>query len=603
MNTPSKSEAFLNWLEARTGIRSAYAACSRDVVRGNRWLGSFWPSLIVFTVVIEFVTGLVLWLYYSPSAQSAWESVYYIQHQVAGGALLRGVHHYGAQVLVALVALYVIQLIVSGLYRRKREFVLWSALFLGLTAVALCLTGDLLAWSQNSLAATQTRVSFVMLLPGIGDQLYKLAVGGPSFGHLTLTRFFALHVGVFSGGLLVLLLLHGYFNRRVSQAADSDQPGVVYWPRQFLVNSGGCLVVMVIILLLVYQHALFGDPADGSALSDVGVPLGAPADPDPANAYAAARPEWSFRALFEMTHMFPGDAQIIPIFVIPHLALLFIIATPFIGRWKPGHVLNVVVLLAMLAGMGYLTFQSYQADANDPDYQAALADGRQLAARAVELADERGVPASGALTLLMTDPQTQGPKIFQQHCAACHAYSDPDGLQVAPDEPSAMDLFDFASADWIRGLLDPEQVAGPKYFGNNENFAEGDMVYYVQGDLPGYVEDLGQEKLDLLIEGLAAEAQKDEPGEPDEAVVAVIEEFGCADCHKFYDSGDLGYGPDLTGYGSRDWLIGIISDPEGERFYPDSNDNMPAYHGEPDEPDQNLLSRKQVEMIADFIGQ
>jgi ubiquinol-cytochrome c reductase cytochrome b subunit len=253
--------------------------------------------------------------------------------------------------------------------------------------------------------------------------------------------------------------------------------------------------------------------------------------------------------------------------------------------------------------MGYLTFQSYQADAHDPDYQAAVADGRQLAARTVELAGEQGVPASGALTLLMHDPQTQGPKIFQQHCAACHPYSDPGGLQVAPDEPSAMDLFDFASADWIRGLLDPEQVAGPKYFGNNENFAEGDMVYYVQGDLPGYVEDLGQEKLDVLIEGLAAEARKDKPSEPEEAVVAAIEEFGCADCHKFYDSGDLGYGPDLTGYGSRDWLIGIISDPEGERFYPDSNDNMPAYHGEPEEPDQNLLSRKQVEMIADFIGQ
>jgi ubiquinol-cytochrome c reductase cytochrome b subunit len=603
MNHSSKSQAFLAWLEDRTGIRSAYGACSHNHVRGNRWLGSFWPSLIVFTILVEFITGLVLWMYYSPSAQTAWESVYYIQYQVAAGALLRGIHHYGAQVLVALLGLYVILLILSGLYRRRREFVLWIAVFMGLTTVALCLTGDLLAWSQYSLAATQTRVSFLMLLPGIGNALYKLAVGGPTFGHLTLTRFFALHVGVFSGALFGLTLLHGYLKHRASAAADRDQPAVTYWPQQFLINSGGCLAVMVIILLLVYQHALSGDDAAGVAGKAVGVPMGAPADPDPANAYAAARPEWSMRALYEMTHMFPGNLQIMPIFVIPHLALLYILAMPLIGRWKPGHALNVIVLLGIVGGMGYLTLQSYRADAGDPDYQAALAEGRRLAARTVELAQSQGIPPGGALTLLAYDPQTQGPKIFQQHCAACHPYTDPNGLQVAPEDPSAMDLFGFASAGWIRGLLDPEQVAGPKYFGNNENFAEGDMASFVQGDLPGYIEDLGQDKFELLIAGLAAEGQKDDPSEPDEAVVAVIEEFGCADCHKFYDSGALGHGPDLTGYGSRDWLIGIISDPEGERFYPNSNDNMPAYHGQPEQPEQNLLSRKQVEMMAEFIGQ
>jgi ubiquinol-cytochrome c reductase cytochrome b subunit len=470
-------------------------------------------------------------------------------------------------------------------------------------SVAMCLTGDLLPWSQNSQAATQTRVSFLMLLPGIGGYLYKLVLGGPSFGHLTLTRFLALHVGVITGALFGLFVLHGVFKHRADTREESASTGVAYWPRQFLINSGGCLAVMLVILLLVYQHALAGHQADAVAGDYVGVPLGAPADPDPANAYAAARPEWSFRALFELSHMFPGHLQIVPIFILPHVALLFILAMPVIARWKLGHALNVVFMLGLVVGMGYLTFHSYRTDAADQDYQEAVAAGQQAAHRTVELARTNGIPPTGALTLLQNDPQTQGPKIYAQHCAACHPYNDPEGLQVTPDEASGMDLYGFASADWIRGLLDPEQVAGPKYFGNNENFAEGDMVSYVQGDLEGYVEDLGQEKLDLLIEGLAAEAVKREPSDPDEFVVEVLSEFGCTDCHKFYETGDLGYGPDLTGYGSQQWLIGLISDPEGERFYPDTNDGMPAFHGEPDRPEANLLSRKQIEMLAEFIGQ
>jgi ubiquinol-cytochrome c reductase cytochrome b subunit len=467
----------------------------------------------------------------------------------------------------------------------------------------MCLTGDLLAWSQNSLAATQTRVSFLMLLPGIGGYLYKLALGGPTFGHLALTRFLALHVGVFTGALFGLLVLHGVFKHRADSTEESTGTGITYWPRQFLINSGGCLAVMVVILLLVYQHALVGDHADAIPGDYVGVPLGAPADPDPANAYAAARPEWSFRALYEMTHMFPGQLQIVPIFVLPHVALLFILAMPVIARWKLGHALNVVFMLGLVAVMGYLTLHSYRTDAADPDFQEAVAQGQASAHRTIELAQAQGIPPTGALTLLQNDPQTQGPKIYRQHCAACHPYNDPQGMQITPDEASAMDLYGFASADWIRGLLDPEQVGGPKYFGNNENFAEGDMVSYVQGDLEGYVEDLGQEKLDLLIQGLAAEATRSEPSDPDEAVVEVMGEFGCTDCHKFHEEGDLGYGPDLTGYGSQEWLTALISDPEGERFYPDTNDGMPAFYGQPDQPEANLLSRKQIEMLADFIGQ
>ena len=67
---------------------------------GASWLGVL-PSTILFTFAVEAITGLLLWMYYSPGAQTAWESVYYLQYEVTGGWLVRGIHHYAAQVLVA----------------------------------------------------------------------------------------------------------------------------------------------------------------------------------------------------------------------------------------------------------------------------------------------------------------------------------------------------------------------------------------------------------------------------------------------------------------------------------------------------------------------
>ena len=156
-------------------------------------------------------------MYYSPSAQTAWESVYFVQYEVAGGWLLRAIHHYSAHVLLALLMLAVVQNILTGAYRAPRELVFWATVGLGLCALAAVLTGDLLSWDQNGYASTKTRTGFLTFLPLVGDRLLKIAIGGPgpALGHLTLTRFFALHVGLFGGGFIVLLVIRGILARRV----------------------------------------------------------------------------------------------------------------------------------------------------------------------------------------------------------------------------------------------------------------------------------------------------------------------------------------------------------------------------------------------------
>ena len=82
--------ALLGWIEDRTGVVSALRSWfARPVPGGPAWL-NVWPATIAFLFFTQLVTGFVLWMYYSPGAQTAWESVYYIQTQVLGGWLLRG---------------------------------------------------------------------------------------------------------------------------------------------------------------------------------------------------------------------------------------------------------------------------------------------------------------------------------------------------------------------------------------------------------------------------------------------------------------------------------------------------------------------------------
>ena len=95
----------LNWLEDRTGVASfSKALLYEHIPGGARWRYA-WGSVVLFAFVVQLITGFFLWANYSPSTQTAYESVYYIQNEMAGGWLLRGIHHFTAQAMVVLLAL------------------------------------------------------------------------------------------------------------------------------------------------------------------------------------------------------------------------------------------------------------------------------------------------------------------------------------------------------------------------------------------------------------------------------------------------------------------------------------------------------------------
>jgi len=579
-------KASFDWLDQRTGYRKlVHETLFENVPGGARWR-YVWGSTLVFCFAVQVITGLALWLAYSPSSQTAWESVYYIQHEMWGGWFLRGLHHFTAQAMTVLLVLHLMQVVIDGAYKAPREINFWSGVVLLLLVLALSLTGYLLPWDQKGYWATAVATNIAGITPVIGPALQTIVVGAGDYGHHTLTRFFALHAGIIPGAIIAFIVAHIYLFRRhgITPKEPRRRPDAAFWPDQVLRDAVACLAVFLVILFFVFRFH--------------GAPLDAPADP--AEPYDA-RPEWYFLFLFQLLKYFPGRTEIIGAIVLPSLLMAVLIAMPYIGRWKLGHRFNLAFLWAMIGGVAVLTYLAKSEDARSVEFMASVQTAQRDAARVVELA-RGGIPVTGAVTLLRNDPLTQGPKLFAQNCASCHRYDGHDGLGLQPkDEISGSDLKGFGSREWLTGFFDPEQILTPKYWGGTHFGEDSDMVKFVQ-DLAEFEPEQKEELRKGLI-ALSAEAQLKSQAEVDERDATLIEEgreamngflLACTDCHVFRGAGS-GDGPDLTGYASREWLVAFISDPTHVRFYGENNDRMPAYG-----PD-GILSEQKIGLIADWL--
>ncbi len=266
---------------------------------------------------------------------------------------------------------------------------------------------------------------------------------------------------------------------------------------------------------------------------------------------------------------------------------------------------------------------SFARDREDQNFQQHLVEAAELAERAKFLASANGVPSEGPAALLRRDPLTQGPLLFKRHCANCHPYLDGEGNGIEATTPAAPNLHGFPNREWIAGLFDPDRIASPDYYGHTAFVKEGTsggMIDYVRDELYAVDDEALAKRKDevrKIVLALAAEANLPAHAAEDKKNAAAIAEgrelisgetlgdetTGCASCHQFGEAGSRGSAPDLTGYGSREWLDAFISNPSHERFYGDNNDGMPAFvPAEPGSP-QNMMSHDDLLLIVDWLRQ
>jgi len=164
------------------------------------------------------VTGILMAAYYVPSTEAAFASVEYMQFEVMGGAIIRGVHHWSANLMVLFVTLHMIRVIITGSYKKPMEFHWISGVFLFLLTLAFGFTGYLLPWNMRAYWASKVGIGITNTIPGIGDFIASLLRGGDPLGALTLSRFFATHVIYLPILTMLFLVLHFLMIRRTGVA-------------------------------------------------------------------------------------------------------------------------------------------------------------------------------------------------------------------------------------------------------------------------------------------------------------------------------------------------------------------------------------------------
>jgi len=369
-----------DWLDHRTGYRKLLSALLLEHIPGGAKWRYVWGSALAFVFLIQLITGILLMTAYSPGETTAWGSVYYIQYQMEFGWLIRGLHHFGSQAMVVLLGVHMLQVVIAGAHLPPREVNWWLGLLLMGAVLGLSLTGYLLPWDQKGYWATRVATNIVSTLPVAGPWLQQVIVGGPEYGHHTLTRFYALHVGILPPLVIILMIAHVAVFRRHGVTHPKHPKGEgLFWPDQaFRDMLVGMAIFGGLLTLATMRHGHKIETPQAQEQQSAweamayagrdgrGANLDAPANPD--KPYNVARPEWYFLFLFQLLKYFPGDLIIVGTVIIPQAVGLLLFLLPLFGYGamrKFGHALGVVVVLGVLTGAGILTALALHHDYGD----------------------------------------------------------------------------------------------------------------------------------------------------------------------------------------------------------------------------------------------
>jgi quinol---cytochrome c reductase cytochrome b subunit, bacillus type len=209
----------LGYLDERTGASPIVRSMLyRKVPKGTNWYYTL-GSATLFAFLSQAVTGVFLAMYYEPDPSRAYSSASHITNDVFLGELVRGMHKWGATVMIVLIFLHMGRTFVFGAYKYPRELNWVIGVVLIVLTLAMGLTGYLLPFDQRSFWATVVAVNINASGPIMGPYLADFLRAGAEFGPTTISRFYALHMLAIPGLIVALIGAHLYLVVRLGTTA------------------------------------------------------------------------------------------------------------------------------------------------------------------------------------------------------------------------------------------------------------------------------------------------------------------------------------------------------------------------------------------------
>jgi len=359
-------EKLLQWLDDRTGlVKLIESIAVHPAAPGVKWKYVF-GSAVLTAFVIQVVTGIGLLTTYVPSTGGAYESLQYITHKAPLGAFLRGMHYWGASMMVVLITIHFLRVFLMGSFKFPRELNWMSGVLLMATTAAMAYCGQIMRWDQNAVFGMVAAAKMAGHVPLIGTWLAHFIIGGEVVGTYTLSRIFDMHVVILPILLASLIGLHVYLvlrngvseppvpGRGVDPATyRSDyrhmlqKEGVPFWPTVVLRDFMFALGVVLVVLLLAWVVG----PAK----------LDHPPDPSLINAHP--RPDWYFWWLFAVLALLPHALENYFIVSLPLLIGLVLFSVPLVSNRGERHParrpLAVAAVIFIFSGIAALTLAGW----------------------------------------------------------------------------------------------------------------------------------------------------------------------------------------------------------------------------------------------------
>jgi ubiquinol-cytochrome c reductase cytochrome b subunit len=465
----SRLVAIGRWFYDRLGLERiidfvARHPIPRGVAEGTKgWMYVLGIATLT-AFVIQLLTGIALVTKYVPSPAAAYDSLLHINREVWLGSFVRGMHFYGASAMVVLITLHMLRVFVTGSYKFPREMNWLFGVVLLLLTVLMAATGQLLRWDQNGIWTVTVGSQLFARVPLIGEPLAQFLLAGQRVGGATLSRFFAFHVLILPGLILLSVGVHMYLvlHHGVSEPPRAGKPvdpdtyrewydrelkrsPYRYWPHGAWREIVAAFAVVAAVMLLA---GVFG-------------PKGPGAPPDPTTFAADPRPDWYFRWYYALLAVKPRGLETFFMVYLPLLIVAALVALPIVrgtGERSPSRrpLSMAAAMLAALA-IGTLTYVGMRAP------WAMQFDTEPIPARVVGAAE---------------GPVWEGAQAFHARgCQYCHAVAGYGGA-YGPDLTR------------ITRRLPPEMIVTRTLVGI--------------GDMPGYRDSITREELTSILVFLRA---------------------------------------------------------------------------------------------------
>jgi cytochrome b6 len=292
----------LAWLEERAGWSFLVDLGRHKRVPLHRHtIWYYLGGMTLFLFGVQVCTGILLLLYYRPSAGEAFESVQFIVSKVPFGWLVRSIHSWSANLLILVLFIHMFSVFFLKAYRRPRELTWITGSLLLFLMLGFGFSGYLLPWNKLAFFATQVGTQVAGAVPIVGSFALRLLRGGEHVTGGTLARFYGLHVTVLPALAAAVLGIHLFM---VQKHGMSEPPAV-----EAKQKAQGGAAASIPFLPDFLLRDLIGWCAALGALAALAAifpwELGEKADPF-APAPAGIRPEWYFCWMFQTLKVLPA---------------------------------------------------------------------------------------------------------------------------------------------------------------------------------------------------------------------------------------------------------------------------------------------------------